>query len=104
MSKLGCVLFSLFVLSFAVFPVPLDARANGPICPATKGLVTKLSSQWSGSYIAFVESDTGRSYRVNHPEVLRSHIGHTVWAIAHPNKHGLLIIHGNVRCPEHAPR
>jgi hypothetical protein len=56
----------------------------------------------SHSIIAFMASTTGTTYRLSKPEVLRSHIGHTVTMVAHPNDRGVLIIHGDVRCPGHS--
>jgi hypothetical protein len=52
--------------------------------------------------VVFVDAATGKTYRLNKPEVLRSHTGHSVAMIAHPNDHGVLIIHGDVRCSHHA--
>lgn len=104
MSKLYRALFLSFVFSFALLSVPLDARADPPYgrCIPVQGLVSTVSSAWRGSHIVFIDSGTGDSYRVNRPEVLRSHLGHTVNVVGHLNKNGLFIIHGDVRCSEHS--
>ena len=104
MSNLRRALFSSFGLSLSLLSVPLDARADPPWarCIPVQGLVSTVSSAWHGSHIVFIDSGTGESYRVNRPEVLRSHLGHTITVVGHLNKNGLFIIHGDVRCSEHS--
>ena len=103
MSKLRRrLLFSIGILSLALLPLPLDARPGGPNCPPRQGVAAAVSSVWRHPYIVFIDSGTGQGYRVNRPEVLRSHLGHAITLVAHTNKHGVLIIHGDVRCLKHA--
>ena len=80
--------------------MPLSGYVGRPKCPPIQGLVTTVDAG-SRAIVVFVESTTGTTYRVNKTEALRSHIGHTVSIIAHPNDRGSLIIHGDVRCSDH---
>ena len=98
MSKPRLVVAATAVCCLILLPMPL--AGGSPRCPPIEGLVTTLDLG-SHSIVAFVESTSGETYRLNKPEVLRSHIGHTVTIIAHPNDRGVLIIHGDIHCSDH---
>jgi len=100
MSKVRRVLFVTAAWSLTLLPMPLVGISDSIHCPPIEGLVTTVDAGHH-SIVVFVESVTGRTYRVNNPEVLHSHIGHTVTMIAHPNGRDVLIIHGEVRCSDH---